>query len=119
MRKSKQMFRPYLTPDEIALIISQCQSMTQPTKVSIGLIQKLSVFEFKIQSHIVSASYTKSENQKLSISESLGFSESDTSVLSDSEKYCFICELSNPTEEQVSEGRELELKLFGNLVGGI
>jgi hypothetical protein len=117
MRKSKQMFRPYLTPDEIALIISQCQSMTQPTKVSIGLIQKLSVFEFKIQSHIVSASYTA--EAKKSLSESLGFSDSDISVLSDSEKYCFLCELSNPTEEQISEGRELELKLFGNLVGGI
>lgn len=116
-KQSNQSFRPYLTAAEITHIIAQQDAMTQPTKVSIELKKKLSVYLFKIQNDLANPSYTYTPSQ--SLSEKLGFTESDTKTLNDNERYEFLCNLSNPTEEQITEGQALEIKLFGNLVGGI
>lgn len=118
-QKSNHTFRPYLTAAEITHIIAQCDAMLEPTKVSIELKKKLSVYLFKIQSNLASPAYTYTP--QASLSEKLGFSDSDisTAVLSDSDRYEFLCSLTAPSQEQISEGQALEIKLFGNLVGGI
>ena len=118
MANTKQnSFRPYLTAAEITHIIAQQDAMAQPTKVSIELKKKLSVYLFKIQNDLANPSYTYTPSQ--SLSEKLGFTDADTGILNDNERYEFLCNLSTPTAEQIAEGQALEIKLFGNLVGGI
>jgi hypothetical protein len=117
--KSNQTFRPYLTAAEITHIIAQQDAMIEPTKVSTELKKKLSVYLFKIQSDLASPSYIYTPKQ--SLSEKLGFTLEDleSNSLAPQEQYEFLCNLENPTEEQIAKGRELEIQLFGQVVGGI
>lgn len=99
------LYRPYLSLEEIELIISTIDPTTE-------LYKKLAELQIKIKYNLVKPAATI--KVKESVSESLGFSVSPGS--SQQELYDTLATKSMEgtiTETEKSHGAELELKLFG------
>lgn len=98
------LYRPYLSLEEIELILSTLDPATDTHK-------KLAELQIKIKYNLVKPAATIT--RKESVSESLGFSQITESSQTSYDTLATKSMEGTITEQEKLEGKELEMKLFG------